>query len=293
MTGGKITAPYETVWTIIEHPLLALPSPESRIMQKPIAPSIPVSKRHDGLFHGWLVNARLVDKDDAVWKRANSEEYLSVARLHAAHRRFATPTAKVLTRGDQQRKVVTLTFDDGPHPRFTPRLLKVLAENRTKATFFVVGEMVEKYPAMARAIVAEGHEIANHTFSHVNLSKLPEYLVRVEYRAASDVIQKTTGKRPRYARPPGGQLNTGVLQAATAEGMTTVLWNVDPGDYANPGQAVLQRNIQRTLSNGAIFLLHDGAVEMLDLLPGLIRNLRQTGWQITSLSDIVRPTQTT
>lgn len=257
-------------------------------MQNTPQSNVPVVRQKDTLFHGWLVNPRLVDKNDPVWQRANQEEYLSVAEVHAAHRKFVTPSARVLTRGDQRRKVVTLTFDDGPHPDFTPGLLKILADQKVKATFFVVGEMVEKYPAMAKAIVAGGHEIANHTFSHVNLSKLPPYLVRVEYRAASDVVQKVTGKRPLYARPPGGQMNASVLEAATLEGMTTVLWNVDPGDYANPGEDILMRNITRTLSNGAIILLHDGSTQMRDLLPNLLTNLKRNGWQFASLKEVVR-----
>lgn len=240
-------------------------------------------------FHGDLVNARLVQRDDPYWQRAESEVQASQAELRRGYKNLGKDLQRyVIARGNPKRMQVSLTFDDGPHPTFTPRLLKVLRDNKVKATFFVVGFMAERYPDLIRQIAADGHEIANHTFSHVNLSRMPLSVVQTEYRASKELLESITGKKVRYCRPPGGQFDPEVILGGASEGLTTVLWNDDPGDYANPGESILWNRTLAELKRGAIILLHDGSGQMLDILPKGIATLRQEGYKFVTLDELAK-----
>lgn len=247
----------------------------------------PVARNATHLFHGAKVNPARVRADDFFWQESKREVYASQPSLKSRSK-LAGPHVKLMLRGDASRKAIALTFDDGPHPGFTLRLLQVLRAKHVRATFFTVGMMVERFPELARAIVEDGHEIANHTFSHVKLTGLPLALQRVEFRAANEAIKRYTGRESRYSRPPGGDLDRETLLAATSEGLTTVLWTDDPGDYANPGMKVLTSKLMHRLTRGGIVLLHDGSPEMLDLLPGFIDKLRKSGWAIVTLDELGR-----
>jgi len=137
-----------------------------------------------------------------------------------------------------KEKLVALTFDDGPNPVTTPLILDLLAENEAKATFFVVGKRLERFPDVVRREAREGHEVANHTYSHlylnsrVNRARLSEELNRTE-----DRIYGLTGKHCPWFRPPGGFFNDYVIQTARERGYTMVLWSwhQDTKDWSSPG----------------------------------------------------------
>jgi peptidoglycan/xylan/chitin deacetylase (PgdA/CDA1 family) len=191
-----------------------------------------------------------------------------------------------LIRGNPALKTVALTFDDGPHPKTTPALLDLLKKSNVKATFFVVGEMAEKHPELVRREVADGHLVANHTFHHVNLTRVPEEQVLTEWQACNDVLRSITGRPVRFCRPPGGDYDSTVINAAQAAGLTTVLWTDDPGDYASPGDQVLDKRIYRSISNGGIILLHDGIQQTLDVLPQIIRTLKREGYRFVTVDEM-------
>ncbi|RYG45288.1 polysaccharide deacetylase family protein, partial [bacterium] len=197
----------------------------------------------------------------------------------------------VLRRGQGPDKRVSLTFDDGPHPAYTPKLLDILKTAKVKATFFVIGHMAEKYPDLVRRIAADGHEVANHTYSHVTLTKIPPEEVDVEYKADNDVIARLAGKPARYCRPPGGDHNNEVLRRAASLGLTTVLWTDDPGDYDNPGQAVLFDRETKALSPGGIILLHDGSKDTLGTLADFIATARSKGYHFVTLDELKTPSR--
>ncbi len=197
------------------------------------------------------------------------------------------PTITRIVRGSHHEKTLLLTFDDGPHPASTLRLLKILADEHVPATFFVIGKMVEKHPDLLRAIQRAGQTIANHTFSHVTLTKLPFDEQRTEMRANNAIVEKITGERMRFFRPPGGDHDEQTLHAARAEGLVTVLWTDDPGDFANPGDTIVLDRTLKRLSNGGVILLHDGSPNTLDTLRELIHEARARGFGFTTPQDMI------
>lgn len=184
-------------------------------------------------------------------------------------------------------KTIALTFDDGPHGDRTLQLLIELKRLDVKATFFVVGKMVDKYPWLVREEFANGNEIANHTYNHLNLDRLTGAQVAAEYKNCSDAIQRAIGFRPRFCRPPGGRFDTEVLQAASDEGMWTVLWTDDPGDFARPDPKVLVERIDSQMKDGGILLLHDGIPQTLEVLPEVIRELKKRGYRFVTCSQLL------
>jgi peptidoglycan/xylan/chitin deacetylase (PgdA/CDA1 family) len=188
--------------------------------------------------------------------------------------------------GNPRLKEVALTFDDGPHPRYTPQLLSILRKNKVKATFFVVGEMAAKYPELIRAEQAAGHVIGNHTYHHLNLTKIPVSGVLAEWQACEDVVKQITGETMRFDRPPGGDYNDAVIRAAMQLGLTTVLWTDNPGDYASPGDTVIQRRVFGRARNGGIILLHDGVQQTVDVLPEIIQRLKSRGYRFVTVAEM-------
>lgn len=228
---------------------------------------------------------------DAYWQRALTEVYRSPEELEA-HRNRDLRRGNVLpiiSRGDPREKVLALTFDDGPHPQYTQQLLAILKRENVKATFFVIGKMAELHPELVKAIAADHHEVGNHTFSHVTLTKIPFSEARVEYRACSDLLKSITGVAPIVCRPPGGDYDKEVVQAATDTGMTTTLWTDDPGDYLSPGTQVIENRTLAKLSNGGIVLLHDGIPETLTVLPQIIEYAKKHGYRFTTVSNLPMP----
>lgn len=228
-----------------------------------------------------VVNKAVLQRQDPFWRRAWAE--VNDEKPDG----FQPPILSILRRGDPREKAIALTFDDGPHGPKTERLLDILRQEDVKATFFLVGKMAEKYPSIVRDIVRDGNEIANHTFSHATLTKITPAEARADYAAASDVLQRITGKRPRLCRPPGGDLDDDVIDAAKELGMTTVLWTNDPGDYYKPGESTIVDRTLARASNGGIILLHDGIDQMLDVLPTIIETLRARGFRIVTASELL------
>lgn len=193
-----------------------------------------------------------------------------------------------IIRGNPTLREIALTFDDGPHPMFTPRLLDLLRDLNIRATFFVVGEMVDQAPYLLVQMALDGHEIGNHTYHHMNLTKLSPDLVENEIRLANDSIRNACGIPPVYFRPPGGQYNEETIRVAAKLNMTTVLWTDDPADYVSPGQAVIEQRLLGHIRNGAVILLHDGIEQTAAILPDLIARLRRQGYRFVTLSEMAQ-----
>jgi peptidoglycan-N-acetylglucosamine deacetylase len=228
-------------------------------------------------------------KLDQYWANAKIEVDKSVLELMAQHQVELERGLKYhkFMRGDTSKSRIALTFDDGPHPAFTPKLLDILKENNVKATFFLVGEMAEKYPDLVKREIAEGHSVGNHTYHHVNLTKVPPEDIATEMEACSDVLNKITGKKPHLFRPPGGDYNRQVIEIAEAEGYTTIFWTDDPGDYASPGKKVIEIRLLRNVNNGGIILIHDGVQETVDILPQVIEYLKNRGFEFVTIDEMM------
>ncbi|HEX9641499.1 MAG TPA: polysaccharide deacetylase family protein [Candidatus Krumholzibacteria bacterium] len=197
-------------------------------------------------------------------------------------------------------KFVALSFDDGPSPRNTLRLLDLLARYETVATFFLVGRRARAFPEIVRAILAGGHEIGNHGYHHVPLPFLPNAGIRRELERTEDAIQLAAEHRPEYFRPPMGWFNARVLAVARQLGYRPVLGSIHPEDSRQPRAGTLVERIRERLEDGSILMLHDGgwrvsadrsqtlaAVEVLlrDLLPEL-------GYRWGSVGELLRRADT-
>lgn len=182
--------------------------------------------------------------------------------------------------------VAALTFDDAPHPLFEPLLLDLLRRSGAHATFFVIGRNAQAYPYFVRDMAAQGHEVANHTYHHVRLPPLSTEDAVDELRWTDDLLKSITGKPVHYFRPPGGEYTSGTLNAARSQGLTTVFWTDDPGDFQNPGDSTLEARYRRKLHAGGIVLLHDNAPEMLDVLRNFLHYARQRAVALTTVGGL-------
>jgi peptidoglycan/xylan/chitin deacetylase (PgdA/CDA1 family) len=170
----------------------------------------------------------------------------------------------------QTRKVI-LTFDDGPHPKTTPKILEILKKRNLKAIFFVLGLQAEKYPELVNQIAQDGHEIANHSYNHKNLAQLSEAQVNQQIDVTNDLIEKITGRKPRFLRPPYGALNKQLLRICQAKNMDIMLWTIDPKDWQHKNESIILRNLMKQLGmNGN---LRGGAVLLHDIYPATVRAL--------------------
>ncbi|MCL2212952.1 MAG: polysaccharide deacetylase family protein [Oscillospiraceae bacterium] len=153
-------------------------------------------------------------------------------------------------------KKIALTFDDGPHPRYTDEILDILKEHDIPATFYVLGENAEKYPDVLRRIAKEGHELGNHTYNH-NISGKSGKHIAEQLRKTADFIHETTGKRPATFRPPGGLINKAVKAAAKEMDYPIILWRIDPRDWRNPPAARMFDHVSGEVKSGDVILFHD------------------------------------
>jgi peptidoglycan/xylan/chitin deacetylase (PgdA/CDA1 family)/glycosyltransferase involved in cell wall biosynthesis len=216
--------------------------------------------------------------------------------LYAAAHPAANLFGKVIHSIDTDHKALALTFDDGPNPATTPRILSILNENNIKATFFVIGENAKRYPELLQQVHQQGHEIDVHSWTHS-----PRLLfsgtgrVRGELSATVSLIAEHTSATPAYFRPPWGRRSPWMLSEAGSLQLRTVTWSVDTRDWLYRSGKKVIRRFDRGLSPGAIVLMHDGQgqhpVEMtstLEALPAIIERARSQGYAFMTLDELVR-----
>ncbi|MBM3463224.1 MAG: polysaccharide deacetylase family protein [Armatimonadetes bacterium] len=194
-------------------------------------------------------------------------------------------------------RAVALTFDDGPSPDWTPRVLDVLKKNQVKGTFFMVGKSVEQHPDLVRRIVAEGHVVGSHSFSHRCMPLLDQKSLEEEIDRAAEAIEKVTGQKPRYFRPPWGMYNRAVLDALRKRGYLTVLWTRSSQDWRNPGADVVHALSTQNPELGEIVLFHDGGnypsslgmsrEQTVDSLTPIIETYERQGYQVKTIEEMV------
>lgn len=183
---------------------------------------------------------------------------------------------------------IALTFDDGPHGANTPRLLEMLKQRKVKATFFVVGQCVAEYPELAKRIVEEGHEIANHSWSHPQLTKLGEGSVTEQLSKTHDVILQTTGVTTKILRPPYGAFTQNQQAWAHRKwGYKCILWDVDTLDWKIRNAAHVQSEILGHTVAGSIILTHDIHKTTIDAMPASIDGLLAKGFKFVTVSELL------
>jgi len=183
---------------------------------------------------------------------------------------------------------IAMTFDDGPHPQNTPRLLDMLRERNIKATFYVIGQSVNLYPGVVRRTVAEGHEIGNHSNTHRLLSKLSDEELKLDLSRCRDAVARAAGVIPRTLRPPYGGLLQRQRELVHAEfGYPTILWSVDPLDWKRPGSSVITSRILGGTTAGGIVLAHDLHAQTVDAMPATLDGLLSRGFKFVTVSQLI------
>ncbi len=208
----------------------------------------------------------------------------------------ATPEVKlaepqiVFVRCEVQQPAIAITFDDGPHPEFTPRLLDILKEANIKATFFLVGKCVVTYPDIVKRMVDEGHEVANHSWSHPLLTSLSQAGVDSQMRRTHDAIIKACGVTPTLCRPPYGASRLTQRKRLHEElGYLSILWDVDPLDWQSPRSLhkVHDRVLAQTRA-GSIILCHDIHETTVDAMPTTLAELKARGFQFMTVTELIQ-----
>ena len=186
--------------------------------------------------------------------------------------------------GDAGEPIVYLTFDDGPHPTWTPQVLEVLARHDAIATFFVLGASVTAYPELASRIVEAGHDAENHTFDHASLDRMDRATFIAEVEDTDHAIEEATGglvDPTSCLRPPYGAVDAQTNILAAELGKEVVLWNVDPQDWRRPGATQIARHLIDNARPGAILLMHDGGgvrSQTVEALDTVLRELSERGY---------------
>lgn len=199
-------------------------------------------------------------------------------------------TKTVYRRVNTEEKIVALTFDDGPHPKYTAQILDILAEYDAKATFFVIGKNLEHYGEMTRRAAEEGHEIGNHTYAHTNLRSLSRAELEREILDSEGLITEWTGKRPTVFRPPGGASSVLVEKIVAENGDKIILWDVDTRDWAGRSSADIVESVINDTVPGSIILLHDYAVHKsttVDALKEILPRLSAAGYRFVTVTELL------
>lgn len=187
------------------------------------------------------------------------------------------------------RKVIALTFDDGPLDPYTNDILYILENNNVKATFFMIGRSVQAFPNRAKHVQMKGHALANHTWSH-------PYAQQTAASAAAQIdntdtwIKQTTGFTSTLFRPPGGFLNNGLAGYAAQKGQVVVMWSADSKDYYASAPTIIKR-VMADASPGGIVLFHDGGgnrTQTILALPFIIKQLREQGYEFVTVPELLK-----
>jgi peptidoglycan/xylan/chitin deacetylase (PgdA/CDA1 family) len=200
----------------------------------------------------------------------------------------AAPRKHTYNSCNVESSTVAMTFDDGPHPKLTPKLLDMLKERNIKATFFVIGKCVAEYPDIAKRIVDEGHEIANHSWNHPQLTKLSASAFDAEISQTTDAIVKATGVRPVTMRPPYGAINATLTKRLNDEyGLCVILWSVDPQDWKIRKSDHVSGHIIKNTAPGSIILAHDIHPSTIDAMPTALDALQSKGYKFVTVTELI------
>ena len=196
--------------------------------------------------------------------------------------------------GNTNEKLLALTFDDGPDEDFTPQILDILKKYNVKATFYVIGEKVQYNKKIIKREFEEGHEIGNHTYTHINVSKNGYNRINKEIGDTQSEIKSVTGVYPKTFRPPYRAISKDMCEIIKQKNMSIVLWSyVDARDWQSPGVSSIVKSIESGIQNGCIILLHDynklrnpksQTVEALDII---IPDLLEKGYKFVTISELI------
>ena len=185
------------------------------------------------------------------------------------------------------RRLIALTFDDGPYPFYTPLLLHVLDRSHVPATFFCVGRSAQQFPELIDRIIASGDEIGNHTFNHYKLNGLSDEQVAEQIMEGGAILSSFVGRPLDLFRPPHGRYDRRVLEIASAMGYRTIFWSDSPEDTKHISPALEVRRVLAQARPGAIVLLHNGQYRTIEALPVIIDKLRAEGYTFVTVDQLL------
>ena len=189
----------------------------------------------------------------------------------------------------RDQKMVAISFDAAWGNEDTQQLIDILGKYNIKATFFVVGEWVDKYPQSVKALSDAGHEVMNHSNTHAHMTKLSKDEIIADVNACNDKIEAVTGVRPTLIRPPYGEYDDNVISAIRSMDMEPIQWDVDSLDWKDLSAADITKRVTSKVQAGSIVLFHNAALHTPEALPTIIENLLQQGYTFVPISEIILP----
>ena len=188
-----------------------------------------------------------------------------------------------------QQKRIALTFDDGPHPTQTHRILEILDRYGVKGTFFMIGINVDRYPEAAQEVLARGHEVGNHTYTHSHLQSMGEESLTCEIEDCEAALSRLCEYRPHLFRPPEGVLNSSVEASAARGDYRLILWSLDTKDWENKNAEVIASRVLENIQAGDIILLHDYVAKSKtpEALEIFLPKLLALGYEPVTVSELL------
>lgn len=196
---------------------------------------------------------------------------------------FLAKEFQVATEDNKKEKTIALTFDDGPDPNYTVRILETLEKYNAKATFFMLGNRVHSYPSIAKKVAEAGHEIGNHSWNHPSLTGVTDVALQSEVKGTSDIIEAITGQPATVFRPPYGAVDDRVRESTK---LPVVLWNVDTLDWEHHDPELLLEHVMEATRAGSIILMHDIHKSTADGLDAVLENLQSQGYKFVTVSEM-------
>ena len=230
------------------------------------------------------------------WGRAGTIEHRTGKVSHeTADVETVEPTPCIIARTDllldEDKKFAAITFDDGPADPYTEQYLQILKRYNVKATFFNLGENAQQYPELAKRVVQEGHELANHTMAHNQLTSVSASTIRSEIERSAKVLADVSGVVTTHIRPPYGDFGESSWLASGGTITASIRWNGDSQDWRVPGVEAMVENALLNVRPGSIILMHDGGGDRsqdVEALPLIIERLQRDGYTLVTIADLMR-----
>lgn len=235
-------------------------------------------------------NVSFITLEQAVSTIAVPAEVQPIISISDSKPKTKMMAGRIFWLGSEDKNQVALTFDDGPNPEYTPQILAVLDKYHVKATFFMVGDMTQQYPNVVREVADQGHEVADHSMTHPEAPKVDSQRLRQEVQGTAQLLERISGKKIKYFRPPYGYFDAAYFQACRDNNMNVVLWSIVPRDWEQPPAEVIAQRVATEIRPGAIVLLHDGGGDRrqtVKALPLIIEAIQAKGLQAVTLSQLL------
>lgn len=203
----------------------------------------------------------------------------------------ATQDPAVYRSVPNEKKQIAVTFDDGPHPILTPRILEILEKYQVRATFFMVGVNVNNYSEAAKAVQEHGHEIGNHTYSHRHLSQMNAAALQSDLAKCEEIIVNVCGRRPCLFRPPEGVVNQSVRRCGAEKDYSLILWSIDTKDWEVKNASKIADTVLKNIQPGDIILLHDYVgtqSKTPEALEIILPKLLAQGYEFVTVSELLQ-----